>query len=426
LYAQFAAMFAHVVMLSTYKFLFLIVCAVFALSIPGRTFAQTPVTYHDGDLFLGFRATGGTGATQDYLVNIGQPAQFVNASPGSSFLVNTGNLSSDLAVVFGSAWYTRIDSGTGTNAVLWSIVGGRLVAGGGDTANVLYATNPNPTPWPRLSNATQAGTTSLTDALGTTYDGNPSTVNNSKAIVQSASSGNSYASFQPGGVNSGGISFQQWNPTIEGIPNATLTFCRIVPGSGNSTILGTFTLANTGSITFTAAGSMPTPTSVVSRKVHGGAGAFDINLPLSGPVGIECRSGGGTNAYQVVVTFASAVTANGASVTAGTGTVDMASGNGTNTLTIDLSGVTNAQTITVTLTGVSAGSGSGNIAISMGVLVGDSSGNGSVNASDVSQTKLRSGQATSATNFRSDVNASGGINATDVSTVKIRSGSSLP
>jgi hypothetical protein len=426
LYTQCAAIFAHVVMSSTYKFLLLIVCAVSALSILAKASAQTTVTYHDGDLFLGFRATGGTGATQDYLVNIGQPAQFVNAMPGSSFPVSTGNLGSDLAVVFGSDWYTRIDAGTGRNAVLWSIVGGRLVTGGGDTANVLYATNPNATPWPRLSNSAQAGTTSLTDALGTTYDGNSSTVNNNNAIVQSASSSNSYASFQPGGANSGGISFQQWNPTIEGIPNATLTFCRIVPGSGNSTILGTFTLSNAGVITFTAATSVPTPTSVVSRKVHGAAGPFDINLPLSAPFGVECRSGGGTNVYQIVVTFASAVTASGASVTAGTGTVTMASGNGTNTITIDLSGVTNAQTITVTLTNVSAGSGSGNIAIHMGMLIGDASGSGTVNSTDVSQTKLRSGQAATAANFRSDVNASGTINATDVSTVKLRSGTSLP
>ena len=244
--------------------------------------------------------------------------------------------------------------------------------------------------------------------------------------MQSASGSNSYASFQPGGANSGGISFQQWNPTIEGVPNATLTFCRIVPGSGNSTILGTFTLNSAGGITFTAAGWSPTPTSVVSRMVHGAAGAFDINLPLSGPVGVECRSGGGTNAYQIVASFASAVTAAGASVTAGTGTVSMASGNGTNILTINLTGVTNAQTITVTLMNVSAGSGSGNIAISMGVLVGDSSGNASVNASDVSQTKLRSGQATTSANFRSDVVASGTINASDVSLVKLRSGTSLP
>ena len=104
----------------------------------------------------------------------------------------------------------------------------------------------------------------------------------------------------------------------------------------------------------------------------------------------------------------------------------MASGNGTNTLTIDLSGVTNAQVITVTLSCVDDGINRGDVSVSMGVLVGDSSGNASVNASDVSQTKLRSGQTTVGANFRSDVNVSGTINASDVSLVKLRSGTSLP
>jgi hypothetical protein len=58
--------------------------------------------------------------------------------------------------------------------------------------------------------------------------------------------------------------------------------------------------------------------------------------------------------------------------------------------------------------------------------VGDTTGNGSVNSTDISQTKLQSGQATTAANFRTDVNANGAINATDVSTVKLKSGSSLP
>src|SRR6185295_20094779 len=34
--------------------------------------------------------------------------------------------------------------------------------------------------------------------------------------------------------------------------------------------------------------------SVASRKTHGGAGTFDVNLPISGPpFGVECRSSSG-------------------------------------------------------------------------------------------------------------------------------------
>ena len=62
----------------------------------------------------------------------------------------------------------------------------------------------------------------------------------------------------------------------------------------------------------------------------------------------------------------------------------------------------------------------------MGVLLGDTSGNGTVNATDVSQTKLQSGQPVTSANFREDVNANGSINATDVSSVKLKSGTSLP
>ena len=72
--------------------------------------AGSALTYDDGDLFLGFRSTDGT---SDYLVNILQPAQFVNAPPGSTFQVVRETMSADLAVAFGSDWYTRIDPNTG-------------------------------------------------------------------------------------------------------------------------------------------------------------------------------------------------------------------------------------------------------------------------------------------------------------------------
>ena len=53
----------------------------------------------------------------------------------------------------------------------------------------------------------------------------------------------------------------------------------------------------------TGNGNPATPTSVVSRKTHGTAGAFDISLPLTGSAGIECRSGGANGNHQVVFAF---------------------------------------------------------------------------------------------------------------------------
>jgi hypothetical protein len=52
--------------------------------------------------------------------------------------------------------------------------------------------------------------------------------------------------------------------------------------------------------------------------------------------------------------------------------------------------------------------------------------NGVVNASDVSQAKLQSGQPVSSSNFRNDVTVNGSINASDVSSVKSKSGTALP
>ena len=159
----------------------------------------------------------------------------------------------------------------------------------------------------------------------------------------------------------------------------------------------------------------PAALSAVSRKTHGGAGDFDINLPLTGVVGVECRSGGVTNDYKVVVTFASPVTFSSAAVNDGTGSVAASSGSGTTTLTVDLTGVTDVQRITVTLVGVNDAVNCGDVGVRMGMLIGDTTNDGSVSAGDVSQTKAQSGNMAGAGNFRTDVNASGAINASAMS-----------
>jgi plastocyanin len=166
--------------------------------------------------------------------------------------------------------------------------------------------------------------------------------------------------------------------------------------------------------------------SAVSRKVHGAAGPFDVDLPFSGTPAVECRSGGGN--YSFVFTFNNNVMSGNASVTSGTGSVSGAPAFSANTMTVNLTGVANVQTLTVTLSGVTDEFQQvlADTPVSAKFLIGDSSGNGGVNASDIVQTKGRIGQAVSAANFRSDVNVNGGINASDVSIVKTHSGESVP
>ena len=167
-------------------------------------------------------------------------------------------------------------------------------------------------------------------------------------------------------------------------------------------------------------------TGAVSRKTHGAAGTFDIPLPLSGNPGVECRGTDGN--YMLVFTFDNNLMSGSAIVTAGTGTVAGSPTFSANTMTVNLTGVTNAQKISVKLTGVTDTQAQtlADTIVSMNVLSGDSTGNKSVNASDVSQIKAQSGATVTATNFRTDINANGSINASDVSLAKSRSGTSVP
>ena len=99
-----------------------------------------------------------------------------------------------------------------------------------------------------------------------------------------------------------------------------------------------------------------------------------------------------------------------------------------NTMTVSLTGVTDVQKITVTLSNVTDSFAQvlPNTAVSMNLLIGDVNGNKSVNGTDVSQTKIQSGAAVTAANFREDVNISGAVSGTDVSIIKLRSGAGLP
>ena len=170
------------------------------------------------------------------------------------------------------------------------------------------------------------------------------------------------------------------------------------------------------------------PISAVSRKTHGSAGTFDVDLPLLGQPGIEDRTGPTAGSHQVVVTFSVPVTVQNVTVTPGNGkTASLGSFTVSNSqVTINLTNVSNAQTLAITLVGVSGGGNSGNVSIPMSVLLGDVDSSARVDSTDVFQVRQQSLQNAGLGNFRDDVDCSGRIDSTDVFIVRQQNLTGLP
>ncbi|MBP8120089.1 MAG: hypothetical protein KAY04_02515, partial [Burkholderiales bacterium] len=165
---------------------------------------------------------------------------------------------------------------------------------------------------------------------------------------------------------------------------------------------------------------------VVSRKLHAGAGGFEISIdttqPFGGPVTVEPRfiGSGHTLVYQFNAPVTLPATASVTPPGAATATV-VAAGN---KLTVSLTGVADNQRISIALTGVN-----GDMTVfplSLGFLVGDVNNTRAVTASDISGARARIGGAINAANFRFDVNLTGTIDQADISAARRRSGLVLP
>ncbi len=168
--------------------------------------------------------------------------------------------------------------------------------------------------------------------------------------------------------------------------------------------------------------------SVGSRKTHGAAGDFDLPVDTSqtigGAISVEPRAigAGHTIVFQfdsLVISAGTVTILDGNGQTAGSATTSISG----DSVVVVVTGIVDNSRAAISLSGVN---GSTNATVAMGFLVGDVNGSRAVNATDIAAIKARSGQTTSATNFRFDLNASGAINATDIAAVKARSGQVIP
>jgi hypothetical protein len=180
------------------------------------------------------------------------------------------------------------------------------------------------------------------------------------------------------------------------------------PVAGSSVASGTAVAIVVSSGTSAA----PTLASVVSRRVHGAAGTFDLLLGsvATNPT-TEPRQG---PAFTLVFTFNKAVTAGTAQVSAGTATAGVPTFNGSEMI-VPLTGVTNQQYVTVAVSSVTAADGGsgGSGSIRVGLLLGDVSQNRVVTLSDLGQVNAQVAQFVTATNYLKDVNASGTLSLAD-------------
>jgi sugar lactone lactonase YvrE len=291
-----------------------------------------------------------------------------------------------------------------------------------------------------------------------TADGNVTTFAGSTNVIGSADGTGSAARFlYPGGVavdNAGNVYVADGNSTIRKItPTAVVTtLAGLVGRSGSADGTGNVARFNgPGGIAVDSSGDIyvadgrnstirvggTTPAqlfSVGSTKSHGSIGTWDVNLPVlpfTAPRGIECRTGGVNGDYTIVFTFGNnLVSVGGASVTSGTGIAISATidANDSHRYLVNLTGVANAQYLTVTINNVidAVGNYAASISKQMGMLLGDTNGDGLVNVGDTIQVRAQAGNDVTSSNFRVDVNGDGLINIGDTVTVRNQSGTALP
>ncbi len=206
--------------------------------------------------------------------------------------------------------------------------------------------------------------------------------------------------------------------TVGGAQSTTVT----IVGAGTCTIAANqagntnYLAAPQVTRSFMASGAPPPSlTSVVSRKVHGAAGTFELALalPPATPTN-ESRWGGADNGHVIVFTFDQPVSVGTATITEGLGAVESTVFNGREMI-VTLAGVADVQFVTVAARGVAAVAGGATVdaSVRIGFLLGDFNHDSRVSLSEMLTLNAMLSQPVTADNFLYDVNVSGTISLAD-------------
>lgn len=237
--------------------------------------SEAALNYNDGDLFLSFRATGGTGATVDYMVNLGSFTTFRDATSVLVLDTEIGNLLADLNGQYG-LWQNRAD-------VYWSVSGVQRFAGQGFATNhTMFATAAHTsnlslglqdsTAWSRGTSFTLQTPSGSIKAMGDAFaqgNGvNVDTVQSSNVplgLIQPTANPNSFASKI---TNGGTTAFGYFTSSTgiegnfgNGTGGSVLDLYTVAIGTAGAAgeFEGTFSINNNATVTFTPA--IPEPAS---------------------------------------------------------------------------------------------------------------------------------------------------------------------
>jgi hypothetical protein len=237
----------------------LLAVAVIAL-ITSSAHAAT-VSASQGDLILGFRATGGTGAGLNLEVNLGPVSDYYNATPGSPAFTVPELVLQDLVDVYGPGWDTRTD-------LFWGLAAAYSNAEpdpNGKPESTLWVTDAVAPAYPVNTAGGQATPNTRIQGLYTggagALNGKTSTTNSDYSAVIDKTLAGSW-----GERITTANSFGYFNPKIDiavGGTDKTLDLIELQPFAGTpkpaGTTLGTFTLTSSG-LSFQA---IPEPSSMM-------------------------------------------------------------------------------------------------------------------------------------------------------------------
>lgn len=151
--------------------------------------AQSTISAADGDLFLGFYATSGTGVASNLEVDLGSISTYTTTLADGNLHSISKLSAADLSSTYGASWNTRSD-------LFWGAAGW----GGQSTNAIIYATKVESTlgtmstPYDIQSKGARGTAKGSIQSLATALNGFTSTTNSAFSAVVATSDGSSWSS----------------------------------------------------------------------------------------------------------------------------------------------------------------------------------------------------------------------------------------